>query len=233
MKYFISLLLIVFTNEFCTAQKFSTSINAQLSIPQGDYKEANQDAGYGLRFNFLYKPSYITPVKLGIELGLQEKARATEYFSGYVYGYYDEFKVSATSNIFSLMFITRIQSSAPHKLKPFIDVTAGWNVFFSTVNVEDLSYYSGYGGYGGYSPSYSNSSKAHWAFAYGATGGIDIPLNRRDGIGLELKVAYLIGSYTDYLTDPYIDGNGNVSFIQNSSRTNMLIPQAGVRITID
>jgi len=161
---------------------------------------------------------------------MQEKARATEYFSGNVLGYFDNFKVSATSNIFSLMFVTRIQSSAPHKLKPFIDVTAGWNVFFSTVSVEDLSYYSGYNGY---DPSYAHSSKAKWAFAYGAAGGIDIPLNRRDGIGLELKVAYLFGSYSEYLTDPYIDGNGNVSFQQNSSRTNMLIPQAGVRITID
>jgi hypothetical protein len=222
--------LIVFINTFCLAQKFSTSIDAQLSIPQSDYKEVNPDAGYGLRANLLFKPSYITPVRFGIELGMQEKARATEYFSGYVLGYYDDFKVSATSNIFSLMFVTRIQSSAPHKLKPFIDVTAGWNVFFSTVSVEDLSYYSGYNGY---SPSYSKSSKAKWAFTYGAAGGIDIPLNRRDGIGLELKVAYHVGSYSEYLTDPYIDGNGNVSFQQNSSRTNMLIPQAGVRITID
>ena len=230
MKYLLSMLLIVFANAFCFAQKFSTSIDAQLAIPQSDYKEVNQDAGYGLRANFLYKPGYITPVKFGIEFGIQEKARATQYFTGNVLGYYDEFEVSATSNIFSLMFVTRIQSSEPHKLKPFVDVTAGWNVFFSTVSVDDVSYYSGYGGY---SPSYSSSSKANWAFAYGAAGGMDIPLNRRDGIGLELKVAYLIGSYTTYLTDPYIDGNGNVSFIQNSSRTNMLIPQAGVRITID
>ena len=230
MKYLFTLALIVFINSFCLAQKFSTSIDAQLSIPQSDYKEVNPDAGYGLRANLLFKPSYITPVRFGIELGMQEKARATEYFSGYVLGYYDDFKVSATSNIFSLMFVTRIQSSTPHKLKPFIDVTAGWNVFFSTVSVEDLSYYSGYNGY---SPSYSKSSKAKWAFTYGAAGGIDIPLNRRDRIGLELKVAYLVGSYSEYLTDPYIDGNGNVSFQQNSSRTNMLIPQAGVRITID
>ncbi len=227
MKYLFAMIVIVFASAGCFAQKFSTSIDAQLAIPQSDYKDVNKDAGYGLRANFLFMPSYVTPVKLGIELGMQEKARATEYFSGYVLGYYDEFRVNATSNIFSLMFVTRIQSSAPHKLKPFVDITAGWNVFFSTVSVDDVSYYSYY------SPSYSNSSKANWAFAYGAAGGIDIPLNRRDGIGLELKVAYLVGSYTDYLTDPYIDGNGNVSFLQNSSRTNMLIPQAGVRITID
>ena len=52
-------------------------------------------------------------------------------------------------------------------------------------------------------------------------------------MGIELKVAYLMGAYTNYLTDPYIDGNGNVSFQENSSGTNMLIPQAGIRITIE
>lgn len=227
MKYLLTLLFIIVINTFCFAQKFSTSIVGQLSIPQNDYKEVNPDAGYGLRANVLFRPSYRTPVKFGIELGIQEKARANQYFSGYVYGSYDDFQVNATSDIFSLMFVTRIQSSKPHFIKPFVDFTAGWNVFFSTVSIDELSYYSNY------SPSYSNSSKANWAFACGVAGGIDISLNRRDALGLELKVAYLLGSYANYLTDPYIDGSGNVSFLQNSSRTNMLIPQAGIRITID
>ncbi len=226
MKYLFTIALITFINSFSIAQKFSASFDAQLAVPQGDYKEVNADAGFGLRANFLYKPDKIVPVKFGIELGMQEKGRATQYFSGYVFGYYDDFKVSATSNIFSLMFLTRFQSSKPRKVKQFIDITAGWNVFFSTVSVDRLTYYSDY------NSSYSNSTKAHWAFTYGAAGGIDIPLNRRDDIGLELKVAYLIGAYSRYLSDPYIDGNGNVSFIENNSRTDMLIPQAGVRITI-
>ena len=223
----------IFTGLFFTlfftysyAQKFSASINAQLAIPQGDYKTTNGDAGYGLRANFLYKPTQVVPLKFGIELGIQEKGRATQYFSGYSYGYYDEFKVSATNNIFSLMFLTRFQTPKLGKIKPFIDLTAGWNVFFSTVNVERLTFFSPY------DDSYSNSSKAHWALAYGATGGVDIPLNKRDDIGLELKVAYLIGNNSLYLTDPYINNNANVSFVEKNSRTDMLIPQAGVRITI-
>lgn len=226
MRYLLIFILIIFSGTFSFAQKFSTSFNAQLAIPQGDYKEINPDAGYGLRGNVLYRPSYVTPVKFGLEFGIQEKARATEYFSGYVYGYYDDFRENATSNIISLLFVTRLQSSKSHKLKPFIDITAGWNVFFSTITVDDLTYY------GNYSPSYSKSTKAHWAFTYGVTGGLDIPLNKTDDIGLELKVAYSIGAYTTYLTDPYIDSNGDVSFQENNSRTDMLIPQAGVRITI-
>lgn len=226
MKYLFTLTVLVFAHAFSFAQKFSTSIDAQLAIPQSDYKETNPDAGYGLRASLLYKAGKIAPVKFGIEFGIQEKARATQYFSGNVFGYYDDFKVSAASNIFSLMLLTRFQSSKFGKIKPFLDVTAGWNVFFSTVSVERLTYYSDY------NSSYSNSTKAHWALAYGAAGGVDVPLNKRDDLGLELKVAYLIGANSRYLTNPYIDGNGNVSFEENNSRTTMVIPQAGVRITI-
>jgi hypothetical protein len=223
MKYLLTMLLIFYTCSFPFAQKFSASVDAQLSIPQGDYKDVNPDAGFGLRANFLYKPCKAAPVKFGIEFGIQEKGRATQYFTDYYYG---DFKVSATSNIFSLMLLTRFQSAKPGKLKPFIDITAGWNVFFSTVSVERLTYFNDY------NSTYSNSSKAHWALAYGASAGVDIPLNKRDDLGLELKVAYLIGANSLYLTNPYIDGNGNVLFEENNSRTTMLIPQAGVRITI-
>jgi hypothetical protein len=221
MKYLLTILLIA-TCCFSFAQKFSTSLSAQLAVPQGDYKDVNPDAGFGLRANLLYKPGKASPVKFGIEFGIQEKGRATQYFSDY----YNDFKVSATSNIFSLMLLARFQSPKPGKIKPFIDITAGWNDFFSTVSVERLSFYSDY------NPSYSNSSKAHWALAYGVVPGIDIPLNKRDDLGLELKLAYLIGANSRYLTNPYIDVNGNVLFEENNSRTTMLIPQAGVRITI-
>jgi len=208
------------------AQKFSASINAQLAIPKGDYQITNGNAGYGLRANFLYKPATTVPLKFGIELGLQEKARATQYFTGYAYGFYDNFKVSATSNIFSLMLLTRFQTPKIGKIKPFIDLTAGWNVFFSSVNIERLTFYSPYDN------SYTKSTKAHWALSYGPAAGVDIPLNKRDDIGLEFKVAYLIGNNSLYLTDPYIDNNANVSFAEKNSRTDMLIPQAGIRITI-
>ncbi len=226
MRYLMVFTFFTFLHLISFAQKFSISFDAQLAIPQEDYKATNGDAGYGLRANFLYKPTPVVPLKFGVELGIQEKGRATQYFSGYAYGYYDDFKVSATSNIFSLLLLSRFQSPRFGKIKPFIDLTAGWNVFFSTVSVERLTYY------GPYNSSYSNSSKAHWALAYGAAGGIDIPLNKRDDLGLELKVAYLIGNNSRYLTDPYIDNNGNASFVEKNSRTDMLIPQAGVRIMI-
>lgn len=225
MKTSLICLILILVAFISFAQKFTLSPTLQLSVPQNEYKTANSDVGFGLRLNAFYRPSEM-PVKLGIEVGMQEKGSATQYFSGYVSGYYDDFRVNATNNIVSLMFLARFQSAKAKKIKPFLDVTGGWNVFFSTVEVERLTFYSSY------NSSYSNSSKAHWAPAYGGAGGLDISLNKRNEIGLELKVAYLIGAYTKYLTNPYIDGNGNASFEEKSSRTDMLIPQVGVRINL-
>ena len=226
MKYYW---VIVFSLAYCTvnAQKFTTSFTAQIGIPQMEFKEINDEIGFGLRGNILYQPGKDIPLKLGLELGIQERGRATQYFSGFIVGFYDEFKVSATNNIFSLMAMARLQPNKFRKLKPFLDISAGWNVFFSTVDVERLTYYSSY------NSSYSNSSKSHWALTYGGAAGVDIPLNKQDDIGLELKVAYHIGNHTTYLTDPYIDNAANVSFLEKSSRTNMLLPQVGVRISIN
>lgn len=197
-----------------------------MSLPAGEYKTINPDAGIGGIANILYRPNEEIPVKIGVQLGMQVKGSTHQYFSGYVYGFYDDYKVSASNNIFSLQFVTRLQPEKRGKIKPFLDAIAGWNVFFSTVNVERLTFYSDY------NSSYSNSSKAKWAFCYGGSAGVDIPLNKRDDIGLELKCAYILGTNTNYLTDPRIDENGQVFFAQKNSTTDMIIPQAGIRILI-
>ena len=210
------------------SQKFTASLDVQMSLPQGGYKTANPDAGLGGRFNFLYRPRKDVPVKIGLELGMQVKGSTSQYFEGFVYGYYERFKVSASNNIFSLSLMTRLQPQKFGKITPFVDAIAGWNVFFSTVNIEqfDFDYYSPY------NSSYSNSSKAKWSLAYGAAAGIDIPLNKRDDLGLEIKCAYIIGSNTNYLTNPRIDTNGEVFFTEQESSTTMLIPQVGIRLNI-
>ena len=229
MKNYLKCLVIMF---FCgvalpaVAQKFSTSLNLQVAVPQREYKEVDPDASFGIRANFLYRPRPDIPLKFGVEIGMQQKGSASQYFSGYINGFYDNFQVSASNNIFNLLFVTRFQPDKLRKLKPFLDLSAGWNVFFSTVNVERLTYFSDY------NTSYSNSTKARWALTYGMTGGVDIPLNKRDDLGLELKVAYMVGNNSRYLTNPYINGNAEVTFQEKTSHTDMLIPQAGIRITI-
>lgn len=223
----IFFLLLIIASATVSAQKFTASIDAALALPQGEYKDVDPIAGIGGRFNFLFRPNEKGPLKFGLEIGILEKGSQTQYFSGYVFGFYEEYKVTASNQIISLTIMPRLQPQKKGKLKPFIDGIIGWNVFFSSVNVEQVSY----GNYP-YNDNYSNSTKAHWAFTYGAAAGVDIPLNKSDDIGLELKCAFLRGADTKYLSDPQINNNGDVFFSEKQSETNMLLPQAGIRINI-
>lgn len=225
VKFFLIWAILLFTSTVSSGQKFSASADFQVALPQRDYKLVNPNLGYGFRANFLYKPGLEIPIKFGIELGMQEKERTSQRFTGNIGGFSDEFRVSASSNIFSLMVVTRFEPVQLRRIKPFVDLSAGWNVFYSTVEVERLTFFTDY------NDSYTNSTKAHWALTYGATGGLDIPLNKKGDIGLELKLSYFIGNNSRYLTNPYIDEHAEVSFMTENSRTNMLIPQVGVRFS--
>lgn len=209
------------------AQKFSASLNAQLALPQGEYKQAYDKLGYGLRGNVLFKPVEDMPLKMGLELGILEKARYTEYFTSSENWFYDEFEVSASLNIFSLMFVLRAQPALWKRVKPFVDITAGGNLFFSAVNVERLTFN------GPYTISNTRGGKSSWAMAYGGATGADISLDKNDEIGLEIKLAYLAGNNTFYLANPFVDSNAEVHFEKLNSRTNMLVPQIGVRFILD
>ncbi len=223
MKYVVIGCVLIFADLTSQAQKFTSSVDLQLAVPQGEYKVVNKESGIGARLNFLYQPSPMVPIKIGIEAGMQVKGSTSQYFAGYVFGFYEEYKLTASNNIANINFITRLQPSKPNKIKPFVDAVAGWNIFFSTVSTESLSYYSSA------DQSYSKSSKAKWAFTYGAATGVDIPLDKSDDLGLELKLAYIFGSKSDYYTDPRISDSGEVFFTSQNSLTNMLIPQVGLR----
>lgn len=225
MKFLLFFAIILFQTSV-EAQKFSLTTNLQISVPQGDYKEVNPDIGFGLRLNGWYKPSATLPLSFGLELGLQEKGRTSQYFSDQVYGFYEDFKVSATNQIFSLLGAVRFNTPPIGRIEPFIDLAAGWNVFFSSVTVERLTYYSDY------NVGQSKSTRGHWTMSYGGAPGLDIPLNASGDIYLELKVSYLMGNYSRYLTNPYIDDNMKVTFEEKESGTDMLIPQVGVRFKL-
>ena len=212
----------MFTALRVAAQKFSGTLNFQLGFPQGEYKVVNGKTGVGMRFNLLYKPSLQAPVSMGLELGLMTIGNRTSRFSSSVYGFYDEYVLNATNNVFSALLNVRISPLKPGSaIMPFADASFGWNDFFSTVTVSRDTYYNDNG-------SQSNSSKARWANTYGAGAGLDIRLNKRGTLYLELKTSYLVGNKTKYLTDPTIYNDGSITFAEKQSETDLLIPQAGI-----
>lgn len=206
------------------AQKFSGGATLQVIAPQGEFKEVNNRTGIGGRINFHFRPATDFPVSIGADLGYAVIGSRTESFYTSAFGFYDEYRVTASNNIFSLLFSLRIDPMKPGALiRPYAEGLAGWNDFFSTVNVERITFNSGSGA------ANTNSSKARWSLAYGGSAGFGIRLDKRAKTFLDIKATYLTGRKTKYLTDPVISPNATVSFTEKESKTNMVIPQAGVR----
>jgi hypothetical protein len=225
----ILLLLLLIVAVHAGAQKFgqklSGGFNAALGLPSGEFKDVNDNVAFGLRGHIMYNFSRKVPVHAGLELGYGTMGNSTQYFYDPYGGFYDQYSVTASSNIFSLQLKLRLQQPRNMAVNPFAEAIIGWNDFFSTVNVERVtSYGPSYG-----NDNYGNSSDAKWSMTYGGAAGLDIRLQKQGNLWLEVKTAYMLGRKTIYYTDPHIASNGQAYFTENESETNMIIPQVGVK----
>ncbi len=204
-------------------QKFSGILSFNAGVPVGEFKDVSNKTATGLRLNFLYRPSDMAPVYIGLETGYQVRSSKTWHFDAYGNGYYDHYSVNAGSNVFSIFFNTRLQLPGWAAVMPFIDGMFGFNDFYSGVHV------NGYSDNGDDGAVYSAVSKARWTLAYGGSAGVDFVINKRGTLWLEVKMSYTLGQRNIYLVDPKVDEAGNVTFTEKSSETDMLIPQAGIK----
>ncbi|MBL7743876.1 MAG: hypothetical protein JNN00_10425 [Chitinophagaceae bacterium] len=226
MRKILMALSVVCTVNIVSAQKTISTVSLQLSFPQGQYKSTYPQTGGGIRWNILTRLAKDGPVSIGGEIGYLVTASESRSFDIYYMGFYDRYRISATNNVFSLAFKARADITPQDKaVLVFVDGTIGTNLFFSSVDVERLTFFgSQYGG--------GDLTKGYWAFVFGPGIGFEIPVGKRKEIALSFKTSYLAGTNTKYLTDPYIDNNGDVFFTQRESKTNMILGEAGVRFGI-
>ncbi len=227
MRKITIIALLIFTVHTASAQRTFTNISAQFSFPQGEYKSTFPVTGYGLRWNIMHRPFQNSPLSIGGELGFLVTGNSSRIFDIFYFGFYDRFRVAATNNVLSLAFKARADlGRGDQPINLFIDGTVGTNLFFSSVDITRETFFGQQDFAGG------NSTKGYWSFVFGPGVGIEIALGKRREAALLMKGSYLFGSTTKYLTDPYIDNDGNVFFTQRESKTNMILGEIGVRINI-
>ena len=208
-------------------QRTIANISGQLSFPQGEYKRTYPVTGAGLRLGILTKPVADGPIYIGGELGFLVTSSDAKTFELYYNGFFDRYRVTASNNILSLAFKARADLAENNKpVQVFLDATIGTNLFFSSVDIERQTFFGGSQNAGG------ESTKGYWAFVFGPGAGLEIPLDKRRDVMLLLKGSYLFGSNTKYLTDPYVDNNGNIYFTERESKTDMVIAEAGLRFSL-
>lgn len=203
-------------------QKLSGGFNASLAVPSGEFKEVNDNAALGIRGHIMYNPDRKIPLYFGLELGYGVMSSAAPQYFYDSWG--DVYKVTASSNIFSMQFKIRLQQPKVAGIRPFAEGLIGWNDFFSSVNIERQTYFGP-----GYNEGYGDSSPAEWAMTYGGAAGLDIKINKEGNLWIEVKAAYMAGRKAKYYVDPYFSTTGQVIFTEKESETNMVIPQVGVK----
>lgn len=229
MRKIILFVFVLFFSAFGTIihaqkhKKFSGFINFNLGIPSGEYKTVNGRTGVGGRAAFLYNPSPKIPIYVGAELGYMLIGQDREFFYANVLGFTDEYRVTASNNVLTALINVRFQPMGNKPVRPFAEFLFGANDFFSTVTVERQTFFSNQ------ALANSNSSRARWALCYGGSTGMSIRLDKKGDTWLELRCSYLAGNRTKYLTDPKIANNGDVSFTEKESKTNMFVPQVGLK----
>lgn len=225
----------IFATAFCLAvltistsgQRTSAALNLQLSFPQGEYKSTYPKTGVGIRLNVLRRIMDESPISIGGEFGYMVTGSDTKYFDIYYGGFYDTYKISASNNILSLAFKARADLvSRERPVLIFVEATVGANLFFSSANIQQETYF------GNSQYVDGDNSKGYWAFTWGPGIGVEIPVDKHKQAAVVVKGSYLLGARTTYLSDPYIDSNnGTVYFNQHESKTDMVLAELGLRFT--
>lgn len=223
-KVFLGFLLIHLTIG-ALAQKWGGFTNLTLGLPQNEYKQLNERTGWGFRGGVLYRPQKELPVSLGLEFGYVSLGR--EVLPSNAVGFwspYSAYRVVAGVNIFSVNASLRLQSPNNTAVKPFIEGLIGWNNFYGTVSTEGRRLFDFE-----WERIIQESTKGDWALSYGGAAGLDTRLDKSGHVWLEFRVSYMKGRQARYYTDPTISSNGNVTYTEKSSTTDLLFPQIGLK----
>jgi hypothetical protein len=200
--------------------KHMASLSLVAAVPQGLFRDLNNHIGLGLRGNVTTAIRRF-PIQIGFDGGYITQQTARREFKNGNATFQDRYKVKANSNVVSLGFTARFDPFAHQRhwpVQPFIDATVGTNAFFSTV---ETAYYDN-----GEWNSKDTHTKPRWAYMYGGSVGVGIPVGKL--MRIEVKGSYYFGDRTKYKTDPVIDALGTVEFTEKKSETTMLIPQIGL-----
>ena len=209
--------------------KPQVDVNLLLGFPQGEFKEHVDQLGFGADI-FAGIGLGRTPVVFGIEFGgmIYGYERRNEPFSTTIPDVTVD--VETSNNILLGHFVLRLQP-ASGAVRPYIDGLFGVKYLFTETRIENE-------GFTGDEPIAVSTNFDDAALSYGAGGGIDIMIVRgrtSDGnkpftLSINLGIRYLLGAEAEYLKEGSIRReSGRVSYDVKRSKTDLLLPQLGVR----
>lgn len=201
-----------------------------IGLPQNEFRDKVHEEGYGASFHFGYFIGK-TPIMIGADFGYLNYGTEERHepFSNSIPDVVVE--VRTTNNILMLHGFARVQPQQG-LFRPYVEGLWGFKYLFTRTSiVEDW--------YNETIASYTNLDDL--VGSWGAGAGVDIrlwesleaPPNRGAfDISLNVSARYLWGSDAEYLKKGSIqrDPDGSVTYGVLRSKTDMLIPQVGIRV---
>ncbi len=203
---------------------FSVNGNFQVGIPLDAFRDQLDEIGLGggvLLMGNLGK----SPISAGLELSLMSYDSETADYTVRVGGFFKDYELTTSSNIFLGHAVVRIQPFGTGFVTPYLDGMVGFKNLFTSSSLTDLDFSE---------TVESDINESDWAFSYGGAVGLQIHFNRSHTWSLDLRCAYLPGNNASYLVrspDPIggFDYDDPLdAFEKKHSPTYLLMPQLGV-----
>lgn len=211
------------------AQNFDAGVDFLIGLPQNEFRDRIDDEGYGASGHFGYFLGEL-PIMIGADIGYLNYGTETRH-EPFSFTIPDVIvKVRTTNNILMLHGFARLQPQEG-PVRPYVEGFWGFKYLFTRTSIEDDFFDQ---------PIASFTNFDDLAQSWGVGTGFDIRLwssGHPSGRGLadvslNVSARYLWGSEADYLKKGSIqrDFDGSVFFLVERSRTDMFIPQVGIRI---
>lgn len=201
----------------------------QFGIPAEAFRENLTNTGVGGGFSLLFRWAEV-PLYVGFDLGIMKYDGEVINQALNIAGFLKDYQLRTNNNILTAHLSARLQPNGNGPLRPYLEGMIGTKGLFTVTNLVDITL-------NGNEVVDTNTDEADFAFSYGLTVGLVFNVFRNDGIGIDLRCAYLPGGNASYLvrrtnlssvviTDP-ID-----AFEKKNSPTTLVVPQIGLSILL-
>ena len=202
-------------------------LNFQVGLPQGAFKEAYDEVGFGGSMDLYFRLDPDLPLYAGFNLSVMGFERLRRDFDVLLPGGFSgEYRLRASSNLFSGYAGLRIMPGTGW-LQPYAEGLIGFKNFYISKRLEQYDTFD-------YEwQEQDRDTDGDWALGYGGSAGLLFFFGDSD-IALDIKCSYLAGGKVTFfqlkedIDEVAFEEDPFTAFDPLEATTNMLIPQIGV-----
>ena len=209
-------------------------VDFQVGLPQGAFKEAYDETGFGGCMDLYFKIREGLPLYAGLNLSLMGFEQLNRDFTVLLPGgFYRDYRLRASSNLFSGYGGFRIMPQTSGWFKPYAEGLIGFKNFYISKRLEERQ-----DAFNDDWEEVDRDTDGDWTIGYGGSAGI-LFFFGDSGIALDLKCSYLAGGKVSFfklkedIDEGEFESDPFSAFDPVKATTNMLIPQVGLVFRLD